>query len=176
MAARTQAEIIHRFLRHAGLGELQDQGSGHVEKMLPAMGGVRPAEAGPGKRGFESSSYLGANFEAAAPDSRADCDEHVGRIHAEFVLHACQGLGKNAREGPAPAGVHGCDCAGFRIRNEHWKAIRHLDGQRDTALRSHERVTARVWIPLVRSAYYDMKLGGVDLCDGGQAVGSEAES
>ena len=88
MAVRAQAKVVHGFLRHAGLGKLQGQSSGHVEEMLTGMVGLRAAQARPWKRGFKSIGHLGANFEAAVPDPGADCDDHAGRIHAEFVLHA----------------------------------------------------------------------------------------
>lgn len=175
MAACAQAQIEDIRQRHAGLRQLDVESLRQVEKVLFRMVGMWDAEPLSGKLGFEHGGHLGADFEATAADSRAIRNNDMTWINAETPLHAFQCFAENARERAAPAGVHSRDRTGVWIGNQHRKAVRHLNGQRNTLYRGHECIAAGARIPLVSRCFYDMKLGGVNLGNCNQASGSETQ-
>ena len=83
----------------------------HVEP-LDGVGLVACAElvevgGGVGELGEELGGDFGAYFVAAGTDAGADGGKEVAGVGAEVHLHLADGLGGDAGEGAAPAGVDG---------------------------------------------------------------------
>ena len=84
---------------------------------------------GIGKLGGKFGDEVGGDFIATRANRRTDGGEEIGRLGAEFELHAADGFLGDAGEGAAPTSVNGADRAFFRIDEEYRHAIGGLDAE-----------------------------------------------
>jgi hypothetical protein len=110
VAGRLHVEPLQRigFLAGAGLVEV--------------VGGI-------GELRGEFGDEVGGDFVAARADRGADGGKEIGRLAAEFKLHAADGFLSDSGQSAAPARVNGGNRAFFRIDEEDRRAIGGLDGE-----------------------------------------------
>ncbi len=82
--------------------------------------------------GLELDGNFGTDFVAAAADGRADGSEQVRGPGAKLHVHFADGLGDDALERAAPAGVHVGDGALIGINEENGDAVGGLHAEKQT--------------------------------------------
>jgi len=168
IAARAQTQIIAIMQRNPHFRQLNIQSQGQIQKIFFTVFRVRLAELCARKRCGESRGNFRAYFEATAPDSLANGNQQRSRINCKLMPEAFDNPPQNAGERSAPTCVHGRNGSGLRIRDQHRKAVRHLNRESNALLGGYERVATSSRIPLVSRAIYDMKLRRVKLGHGCQ--------
>jgi len=105
----------------------------HIEPLerigLFTGAGLVEIVGGIGKLGGEFGYEVCSDFVTAGADGGADGGHEIGRLAAEFELHAADSFLGDAGEGAAPARVNGGNRAFFRVDEENRHAIGGLDGE-----------------------------------------------
>jgi len=151
------AEVGGHELRAVGFAEVEEDAFGrglvagrhHVEPLdgIGLVAGAEFVEVGGGVRELrkELGGDFGADFVAAGADAGADSGEEVARVGAEVHLHFADGLGGDAGEGAAPAGVNGGDGAFLGVNEEDGDTVGGLDGEEEAgAIGDAGVATARI--------------------------------
>src|SRR4029077_8679330 len=86
-------------------------------------GGVNEKTRGVRELGGEFGDKFDANFITTRADGRTKRGEKVGRLAAEFELHAANGLLSDASESAAPPSMNSGDYALLGINEENRYAI-----------------------------------------------------
>lgn len=82
------------------------------------------------------------DFVVRGPDAGSDLYDEIGGLTAEFLPHRRNRFRYRTKFGSFLAGMHEANRARLRIGEKHRRAIRHIDGQADPALTSHQRIDA----------------------------------
>ena len=132
MHGGTEAARMDVFLADAGEDQLVPIGANHIE---PHPAFARCQEPSVDQVALvscrsERIDEIGADFIAADTNRRADRHDKVRGLAGELMLHFLDCGHSDTCRGSAPAGMHGSDRTGSRVRDEQRDAIGGADDQR----------------------------------------------